>query len=257
MIQDVLNSFKENFNQKTQNPFLGTFIIVWIIDNWKFFYSLFYFEPEIKLQTRISIIQSYFKNYGISDILQTIFFTFVTLVITYTLLSLSRLIISFFDKIVTPKIYKITDKSSIVLKTDFQKIQIELERLETKVRNERETRIKLQEENEILEKRILELLVSNSVPVQATTIPKKEEAKTKNKTQLVTEKLIKDNKAEEFKTIAGMILNSEKIEKDAYDISYLTILGLITLKGSQGGGWYFYNLTEIGKVVHDELLFNT
>jgi len=32
-VKDFLISFSDNFKKKTQNPFLGTYLIVWIIRN--------------------------------------------------------------------------------------------------------------------------------------------------------------------------------------------------------------------------------
>ncbi len=150
MIQEAFNSFKENINQRTKNPLLGTFIIVWIIRNWKFVYSLFYFDKELKLNGKLLKIEFYFKNYDFKEILVTIFVTFIVLISTYVLMSLSRLIISFFEKVVTPKISQITDKSSIVLKSDYNNVQLELERLELKVQEEKANRIRIQNDNEIL-----------------------------------------------------------------------------------------------------------
>ena len=46
MIKDFLVSFKDNFKEKTRNPFLGTYLIVWLIRNWELIYTLFNFDQN-------------------------------------------------------------------------------------------------------------------------------------------------------------------------------------------------------------------
>ncbi|HEY0056585.1 MAG TPA: hypothetical protein VGB63_14620 [Pedobacter sp.] len=62
MIKDIFDSFKDNLRERTTNPFLGTFVIVWVIKNWKLVYSLFYFDKDFTLEKRLNYISSYFKE---------------------------------------------------------------------------------------------------------------------------------------------------------------------------------------------------
>ncbi|MDY8137548.1 hypothetical protein [Aquimarina sp. 2201CG5-10] len=89
--------------------------------------------------------------------LETIGLTFWVLVLTYTVLNFSRLIVNFYDKTITPFVYFITDRSSIVLKTELDKKQQEVDRLEKRFRDEKALRFETQEENEKLERRLNEI----------------------------------------------------------------------------------------------------
>jgi hypothetical protein len=43
-LKSILDNFKGNLEHKIKSPFISTFIIVWIISNWEFVYTLFYFD---------------------------------------------------------------------------------------------------------------------------------------------------------------------------------------------------------------------
>lgn len=158
MIEKTMSSFTDNINQKLKNPFLGTFMIVWTIRNWEFIYSLFYFDSKLSLDKRIQIIKSYFIDYNYSEVFITIGITFVVLIVTYALLNLSSLIVSFFEKIITPNIYKLTDKSSIVLKSVYNEALERITALDSKVQSERELKLQAEKANEILENRTKQLI---------------------------------------------------------------------------------------------------
>ncbi len=256
MIKKTLNSFTENINQKLKNPFLGTFIIIWIIRNWEFVYSLFFFDSETKLNSRIEKIKMFFKDYGFAEILITVGLTFLTLVVTYAFLNLSRLIINFFEKIITPKVYEITDKSSIVLKEDYDNLKIEINRLESKIQDERDLRLRAQNENDSLEMRMKELInpqineekkpISDSRPVK------------KSKADILYEKLLKENRIENFDNLAGLILNKKAVDNRDENINDFTKYGLITRGNSANKTHYFmYELTADGKNLHDRILIES
>ena len=117
MIKDFLISFRDNFKEKTRNPFLGTYLIVWIIRNWELIYTLFNFDENFKLQDKIDFIKTYYSEQSfIGNLLTSVLWAFGLLILTYLLLSISRLITNFSEKQITPWIYKITDSKSIVLK---------------------------------------------------------------------------------------------------------------------------------------------
>lgn len=255
MINKFFNSFKENINQKTTNPFLGTFIIIWIIRNWEFFYSLFYFDSDFTRLDRLNIIQEYFKEYDLLEILLTILFSFIILISTYILLNLSRLIINFFDKMITPKVYEITDKSSIVLKSDYKILEQQIKSLESKIQDEREQRFKTQNENDILEKRIKELVGRRATLTAKKTTSNKPNSNQQNKIELITNKLIKDKTINVFMEIASDILNGFDLQKtDA--VREFTTLGLMTPGVHQGRDEYAYKLTELGMEVHEKIILD-
>ena len=127
MIRDFLISFKDNLNEKSRNPFLGTYLIVWLFRNWELVYTLFHFDPEQKLEHKVGFIKGYYSQHDfIENLLTNIYWAFGLLILTYLLLSISRLIVNLSDKRITPWIYKITDSNSIVLKSEYERIGISL-----------------------------------------------------------------------------------------------------------------------------------
>lgn len=251
MISQSFNSFTDNIIQKTKNPFFGTFIIIWGIRNWKFIYSIFFFDDEEKLDSKIKKIESFFVNYGFKEVIITLFFTFLLLISTYILLNVSRLIVNFFEKVITPKVYEISDKSSIVLKDDYIKIQNEIAKLENKIREERELRLKVQNENETLEKRIAELLVPK---INSENNFENENNIFSEKIKLLVKKLQSDNKVDSFNNIASNILSGYAIEKTSEDVKLFINLGLIKPGSHTGSGKYLFTFTNSGQEVHEILL---
>jgi len=238
-----------------KNPFLGTFILVWIIRNWEFLYSLFYFSPKLSLDDRIAKIKIYFVEYDIWEILMTIGFTFLILISTYILLNLSRLVVNFFDKMITPKVYEITDKSSVILKDTHNEVIYNIELLESKVQSERELRLKAQNENEQLENRIKELLSPNGK--EETSKTKKgttSNTKVRDKTKLLSSKLQKEDKVDLFESVAADILNGIPILKDQEHIRELTTLGLIKPGNYVRDNRYNFSLTQSGNSIHENLI---
>jgi len=161
MIKDIFDSFKDNLKERTTNPFLGTFVIVWVVKNWRVVYSLFYFDKEFKLQQRLDYIASYFNGHSfVGNLFTTALYTLLVLLITYNLLTISRLLVNLYDKIVTPMIYRITDKSSVVLKSDYNDLITVIASLEAKLEDERQSKSRVQEERDLLDKRLAEFIAS-------------------------------------------------------------------------------------------------
>jgi hypothetical protein len=166
MIKKTMSSFTDGINQKLKNPFLGTFMMVWTIRNWEFIYSLFYFDSKLSLDKRIQIIKNYFIDYSYAEVFITIGITFVVLIVTYVLLNLSSLIVSFFEKIITPQIYQLTDKSSVVVKSVYNEALERIELLNSKVQSEIDLKLQTKNENEKLENKIKELLAEALRPTE-------------------------------------------------------------------------------------------
>lgn len=155
MIKDFLISFKDNVKYKTSNPFFGTLILVWIIHNWEFIYSIFNFDSGTSLIDKVAFLKLFLDGKPfLTNLSICLILTFIALIVSYILLNLSRLITNFFEKIVTPWIYKISDKSSIVLKSQYDLLKLNNDDLLIKFEKERESKVKLQAEIERLESKI-------------------------------------------------------------------------------------------------------
>lgn len=258
MIKDLLISFKDNVTTKSTNPFFGTLIIVWTIKNWNLFYSLFNFDDEFKLNDKVSFINSHFtSNPFWPNLGRCIFESFVVLISSYILINVARLIINFFEKVVSPVVYKITDKSSIVLKTEYEDLINKNKKLETKLEEERASRIRQQNEYEELEKKYYTLIDSKRASTDVITKPDINQPSPKNdRAKKIYEILEKEDLLWQFKTYSSEALNNVAINEDLVVKRFVT-LGLF-IKGSwtQSGNKYYYRMSPLGMELQEMLLLN-
>lgn len=256
MIKDFLLSFGDNIKQKTTNPFLGTLIIVWSVDNWEFIYTIFNFEKGILLKDKLIFISKYLEpkpfltNLGIC-ILSSI----GVLISTYFLLNLSRLIINFYEKKVTPLIYKITDKNSIILRTEYLIIKKERDDLLKKYDLEREQIIKLQNEIERLEQKIVKLQEVQKSKEKETSVVNEQQDYSQILRNIIidlTEKNILNifDKLEDFVNNKRHIRFSDEHQKS---VNYLLKLGLFRVVDNNTNG-SLYEFTDLGIDVKNILM---
>jgi len=231
MIKDLLVSFRDNFKEKTTNPFLGTYFIVWLIRNWELLYTLFNFNNDQKLNEKVDFIKDYYTRHDfLENLLTNIIWAFVLLCITYLLLNLSRLIVNLSEKRLTPWIYKITDSKSIVLRTEYERIREERGDLQLRLDLERESKSKLEGRIKLLENEILEIskvqaekLSDKSQDTESEKISKD----VSNEIDKLFQKLNQSNFIKSFKDIALMINKGDYIANNNNSIDYLIELGLI------------------------------
>ena len=158
MIKDFLISFTDNFKEKTKNPFLGTYLLVWIIRNWDLIYTLFNFDKDCILEDKKAFITNYYdKNDFINNLFTNTLWTFGLLILTYALLNLSRVIVNLSEKQLTPWVYQVTDSKSIVLKTEYDRIRTENDDLQFRLDKERESKSRLETRIKNLEAEIIEV----------------------------------------------------------------------------------------------------
>lgn len=259
MLKDIFFSFKDTIKTKTTNPFFGTLIVVWIIHNWELIFTFFNFENSYTLKDKIIFLKEYLEPKPfLINLLQCLIATFFVLVSTYVLLNLSRLIVNLFEKRLTPWIYKITDSKSIVLKSVFTRIENERDILSQKLENEREVKLRLQNEISQLEDRIKELIKPN------TETPTKEQSKTSvnSQNQKRINTLLTDIENRDmtkfFDKLIDNINNDEyiKINNITNEINYLLKAGIIQLKEKQWNDNYSrkFLFTNFGTKVKDEFV---
>ena len=156
MIKDIFLSFRDNFKEKTTNPFLGTYLIIWMIRNWELVYSLFNFDSQDTLEIKVEFIKEYYKNNSfIEGVFWNIVWTFGILIITFILLNISRAIVNLFEKQLKPWIYKLTDSKSR-LESRIKSLEEEiLEREKAVTEKEEEKNIEPNESNESSEFQVI------------------------------------------------------------------------------------------------------
>lgn len=255
MIKDFLVSFRDNFKEKTRNPFLGTYLIVWLIRNWELVYTLFNFDQKQNLANKIDFIKTYYSNNNFLQNLWTnVYWSFGLLVLTYLLLNISRLITNLSEKRLTPWIYKITDSKSIVLKTEYNRIRAERDEIQFRLDQERDLKSKLENQIKRLENELTES--KNRKPEEEITLesvlPKIDND---NSLNILHEKLKERELIEKFKETA-IIINKGTLINNNEPIDGLIELGLIIFeKEGPYGGAKNYKLTDYGQKMLTKLRF--
>ena len=249
MIKDFLVSFKDNLSDKTKNPFLGTYLLVWIVRNWELIYSLFNFDKTFTLKQKVNFISNYYKtNNFIENLFTNIYWAFGLLLLTYTLLNISRLIVNFFEKKLTPWIYKITDESSIVLKSEYDRVRMERDDLQTRLDLERESKSRLENRIKNLEAEIINISEDKIKNNSEKKDEEKSEQKENSGIKVLLNKLKQKELVNEYSKLAVLINKGEFVNNDYLPKDYFIELGLITFKSNHfDGKSKSYNLTQDGQ----------
>jgi hypothetical protein len=252
MIKDFLISFRDNFKEKTRNPFLGTYLIVWIILNWELIYTLFNFDDNYKLENKIAFIKTYYTEQSfVGNLFKTVLWAFGLLILTYLLLALSRLITNFSEKQITPWIYKITDSKSIVLKETYENLRTENTRIEAKLEKERENKKRLLIEISELEKEIDKLNLENNQENSDTEETIKN-LSLDNEVDVLFNKIKNKNLIDEYIELVENIGKEEqgwiKAEYLTNSFSYFLKLGLLAT-GKDNVNFIEIAVTEVGEKV--------
>lgn len=159
MINDILISLKDNIYKRSKNPILGTFTLVYIIHNWELFYSIFYFDSNLKLEQRLQYIRDYFQYHNFwENFFICISLTFGLVLLTYFSLALGHYISSFYSSKIEKWIFDITDNKKIVLKADYVILMEQKNKFESMYLNERKEKTNIIEEKDEMEKRYLEII---------------------------------------------------------------------------------------------------
>jgi hypothetical protein len=266
MIKDIFSSFKENLKQKTTNPFFGTLIIVWIIHNWEFIFTFFNFEENSTLENKTTFLGKHLSSIPfLKNLFICILITFSVLILTYIFLNLSRLIINVFEKKITPWVYKVTDKSSIVLKSDYQILELERNHLINKVEEERKAKLESQNEVTNLEERLKELMTPKDVKIEDIKI---EDIVNSNvdslndNSKIVSSILNDENKSKIFGKLIDSNNNDDYFEltkENLKDLNYFLRAEIIHLADKSSNNYDFrkYGFTDYGNKIKREYINKT
>jgi hypothetical protein len=264
MIKDTFLSFRDNFKERISNPFLGTYLAVWLLRNWDLIYSLFNFDDEFSLDEKIKFIETYYENHEfLVDLAFNILWTFAVLITTYILTNLSRLIVNLFEKRLSPWIYKITDSKSIVKKSDYELLESRLESVQGRYEKEKEARNRLETENEELERKVAK---SNSnkddggifvgLKDGSQNLESTKSNMEPDKIKKAVQKIIEDGRERTFLEIARKSKKQEDIPtQESKNLDFFIDYGLIKVlgKGDYGRG-HKIELSELGLKVYRQLV---
>lgn len=210
MVKNLIGSFSENLMEKSRNPFLGTYALVWLVRNWVIVYTLFNFDKELNMQDRIDFISCYFSNKPfLENLVINILWALGLLVLTYLLLNISRFIMNLSEKQVTPWIYKITDKNSVVIREEHNIALQRIKELDAILDNERKRRLEAEKRADDIEKRQLNEGIISKEDIS-------EDKGLKGEISSLYEKLVEKNFSEYFKETAFSFISGGKYLKGDY-----------------------------------------
>jgi hypothetical protein len=267
MVKDTLNSVFDNLKERTTNPFLGTLIVVWTLKNWELVYSLFYFDSSLKLDDRLAKITDHFKDQSfLLNMGSVILITMGVLILTYTLLSLSRLVTDAYERIVIPVISKLTDRSSVVLKSEYVILQEVVKKLEVRLEEERLAKVAAQTERDSVDAKLIQMRnlqqtenISEGDTDRGDTNDKEASEVANGKSSVMPVKGEKEDFRRASRAILsvatkgsinklfGEILNDMPIDVSRELIAPLLIEGIIAVKSRFSVSQSHYAFTDLGK----------
>ena len=245
MLQELIISFRDNLRARVTNPFLSTYILVWVIRNWELVYTFFYFDEDCTLNERIQIIRGFkiFENI-FGGVWTNIWISLLIIIIGYSLVNASRLIVEFFEKWLKPQILGLFDKNAIVERSIFEKINLRLKSEESK--ND-----ELVESNRVLKDEIDKLLKE----IQSLKNPIKVSEEDKDEMDLINKKvkeLKRKNLEKYFKDIYIKIKNQNNFE-EAGELDQLVKMNLLEKGFENFPNYSVYYNTELGEKVYESI----
>lgn len=154
---DHIFSFLDSYKSKIRNPFIGTMISVWLIRNWIIVYAIFTFDNNKTMEWKINYIKNYFSKISFwSEFIDVIGIGLLSLLFTFLLLAVSRVMTDFYYKIVESGIIIKIDKNAIFTSTDKEKLEKRLVSLTEKIEKQNDALSKAESINELLQLKITE-----------------------------------------------------------------------------------------------------
>lgn len=176
-MDNPFSSIWSNISQKSRNPFLVTFFIVWLARNWEAVYAVFAFEEKRTIEEKITFIDGHLRYDSFWQILGelgiNVAWAFGILVTTYILLNAARYITNIFENRITPRINQISDPLRIVSLEIYQEERKKVRDLEKRVEEERDEKLKVRLEIQNLEQRIQDLNKETTDSEEQFSIPQK------------------------------------------------------------------------------------
>lgn len=241
MLKEAWNSFKDNIKERITNPFLGTFLLVWVVHNWEAVYSFFYFDKDWKLQQKIEYFNKYWidRNFDV-NLVVVAFITLTILIFTYLFLACSRFLANYFENVIIPFIYKIS-KGKTVTYEIHQASLYKIEELEAKIESERIAKNQAIQERDEFEKRLYE----TSPPLDIKLAEKPKDFST-----LINDVKSRNDKDKFENTMIG-ILKGYSFDSQNSHIDFLLSRGLIEVSQRTAAG-RIYKFTEAGDELRNQ-----
>lgn len=134
MIRTFVLSVSDFVNKRMTNPFLGTYIFVWVFRHWELIFTLFNFAPNESRKARLDIIKDLLKDHTwYDDLGRTAFFTIILLVLGLVMINLARFFLIFSEYKARPWIQKFISSNSVLTKKDSENLKLKYAGYEKKI----------------------------------------------------------------------------------------------------------------------------
>ncbi len=252
MLPDTLNSLKDSLLEKTKNPFLGTYVLVYVIRKWEAIFSLFHFDVGMDLNSKIRTFSGYLQGYDIwVDILVNAGWTIVLLLVTYLCINIGMLITRLYKNLLTPLVYKLTDPKSVVTIEEYNKMEEKFESLRQLFNEESKKRKALQDVVDNIQSK--ESDNKNDLGKTSSDILNLNESP--DTVRQIWNYLLKQELIEIFAKTANSIRKGQSIKSNNDTTEEFIKLGLI--QHQDGGsllGYDNFSLTALGDVVYTRIV---
>ncbi len=156
MILDRIEEFGNTLVERAKNPFGGTLIVAWAIQNWELVYVIFNFDEATLLTGRIQTIKDYVSDAGACRLLWLpILYAFIAIISFLVLSTVSLMFFTLSSKWLKPFVFWLVDRNKLSTKEREQELLLMYNRM----RKANET---LQEEQRKEAAKIKELEATNA-----------------------------------------------------------------------------------------------
>ncbi|MEP0985315.1 hypothetical protein [Ekhidna sp.] len=108
MLFSWFTSAGNNLLERSKNPFLGTFTLVWLARNWELVFALFNFDKSHTLEKKIKFLSERIQYDTFwTEVGYNILWTFIVLILTYLLVNITRVISNLFEKRLTLQVIRL------------------------------------------------------------------------------------------------------------------------------------------------------
>ena len=146
--KDKVEDLNEGLKERLKSPFILTFVTVWIIRHWELVYLTFNFGVDYTAIQKLKMIIIALKGEGYRELFWIPLFISLASFAIYLIVSLIyELIHSLYSKWGRTFIYYISDRSKLVKREDYDKLQKEFDELDTAYADLEESYENLKEDN--------------------------------------------------------------------------------------------------------------
>lgn len=165
------NEIAENIKERVRNPFTvsnstpfaGTFLIAFILYNWRLVYSLLSFDNHESRLVRLEYIQSYLNSHSIQERIGTpICIAFIVIVSFYILNYVSLGITTFFNRWFKGVVLWVFDRGQLVPRDEFNRSVTKTNQLKAKVQSLSQEYARIDDERQQFESQVRNLTEDNA-----------------------------------------------------------------------------------------------